>query len=190
MDPIGNNENRNPKSLGRIGFNTELKGNIQFKNNISVKNKKLIPRTPLKSKMNLINKNPQQENTKEDKALKYPLLKSISSSNINNDFNNDNINEEDDNYNKNAFKDEAEDYMHMNQDTIILNNNEENDGNFELVRPKLNDGILNEFNPFGNNGNNNYVLGAHFDEEGKKEYDDYFNSPDENDLNDYFNYRL
>ena len=191
MEPKGNNENRNPKSLGRIGYNTAFKGNIQLKNNISVKNKKLIARTPLKSKMNIISENPQQKDTKDDKVLKYPLLKSISSSNINNNsFKNDlnnNIIEEHDTYNGNAFKDQAEDFMHMNQDEIILNNDEENDGNFELVRPKLNVEILNEFNPFGNIGNNNYVFAAHIDESGKKEYDDYFNSPDEKDLDDSFN---
>jgi hypothetical protein len=46
--------------------------------------------------------------------------------------------------------------------------------------------IMEEYNPFRNYENNNYVLGAHFDEEGKKKYDDYFNSPDaeENELNE------
>ena len=29
----------------------------------------------------------------------------------------------------------------------------------------------------------NYALGAHFKKKKKKEYDDYFNSPDEDDIN-------
>ena len=37
-----NNENQNPKSLGRIGYHTVFKENIQSKNNISVKNKKIF----------------------------------------------------------------------------------------------------------------------------------------------------
>ena len=35
-----NNENKNPKSMGRIGYNTAFKNNIQFKNNIFSKNQK------------------------------------------------------------------------------------------------------------------------------------------------------
>ena len=186
------NENQNPKSLGRVGFNTSFKENIQFKNNISVKNKKIIPRTPLKSKMNILNVNPQPLDAKENKCLKYPLLKSISSSNINNNNkfqnslkinnnnSNNNINEEDDKYNENALDDEPEDFMHMNQNEIELNNDDENENNVIAERKKLKVGILNEFNPFENyENNNNYVLGANFDENGKKQYDDYFNSPDE-----------
>ena len=187
-----NNENQNPKSLGRIGYHTVFKENIQSKNNISVRNKKDLPRTPLKSKMNLLNTNPQPLDTKDSKCLKYPLLKSISSSNINNNNkfqnplnNNNSISEEEnDTYNENALEDEPEDFMHMNQNEICLNNDDENENDFILERPKLKVEILNEFNPFSNYGNNNYALGAHFDEDGKKQFDDYFNSPDEKDLDD------
>ena len=74
--------------------------------------------------------------------------------------------------------------MHMNQNEIELNNDDENENDFILEKPKLKVEILNEFNPFKNYENNNYVLGAHFDDEGKKQYDDYFNSPDEQNLDD------
>ena len=105
-----NNENKNPKSLGRLGFNTAFKNNFQLKNNIFSKNQKLEPRTPLKSKINLMNNNNSQIpiDNKDNKCLKYPLLKSISSSNININHNkinntNNNIYEEDDDekYNEN-----------------------------------------------------------------------------------------
>ena len=192
MENIRNNENKIPNSLRKIGYNTSFKEIIQFKNNISIsiKNKKILPRTPLKSKMNILCTNPQPLNTKNNKYINYPLLKSISSSNyynvnkLLNNLNNNNINEENDIYNENALEDEPEDFMHMNQNEICLNNDDENENDFILERPKLKVEILNEFNPFSNYGNNNYALGAHFDEDGKKQFDDYFNSPDEKDLDD------
>ena len=181
-----NNENKNPKSLGKLGFNTAFKNNFQLKNNIFSKNQKLEPRTPLKSKINLMNNNNSQIpiDNKDNKCLKYPLLKSISSSNININHNkinntNNNIYEEDDDekYNENALEDEPEDFMHMNENEIYINNNEEN---YEapLNLPKAN---LKLENIFENILDSNYTLGAHFDDEGKKKYDDYFNSPDEVD---------
>ena len=186
MENIRNSENQNIKSLGKIGYNTAFKENIQFKNNNSIKNKKILPRTPLKSKINILKKNPQPLVIKNNKCLNYPILKSISSYNINNNniFQN-RINymyEENEVYNENALEDEPEDFMHMNQNEIYLNNEEENQYEFNLKKPTLKVEILNEFNPFVNYGNNYYVIGAHFDDDGKKEYDDYFNSPNENDL--------
>ena len=80
MEPLSHDENNNPKSLGHIGYNTAFKNKIQFKNNFFSKK---LARTPLKSKLNLMNSS-QEDNSKNVKALKYPLLKSISSTNINN----------------------------------------------------------------------------------------------------------
>ena len=122
MENIRNSENQNIKSLGKIGYITAFKENIQFKNNNSIKNKKNLPRTPLKSKMNLLNKNIQPLGIKNKKSLNYTILKSISSNNINNNniFQN-NINyiyEENEVYNENALEDEPEDFMHMNQNEI------------------------------------------------------------------------
>ena len=191
MDNLENIENKNPKSLGRIGYSTAFKNNIQLKNNISSKNRQLNPRTPLKSTINIMNNsNLQPLNKRDNKCLKYPLLKSISSSNINirnqNSFNNNIINNENNHneaYNKKALEDEPEDFIHMNENEIHLNNEEEN-YNFCLKNPKMNVVIMDDIIPFSNYENNNYVLAAHFDDNGKKEYDDYFNSPDENDLNE------
>ena len=185
-----NNENKNPKSMGRIGYNTAFKNNIQFKNNIFSKNQKNTHRTPLKSTINIINNTNHQPLDYKDnnKCIKYPLLKSISSSNIgkNNYHHNiiNNGNDDNDTYNENALDDEPEDFMHMNENEIWLNNEGENNI-ISIKKPKINVVIMNDLNPFGIYGNNNYVLGAHFDENGKKEYDDYFNSPDENDLNEF-----
>ena len=185
MEHKENNENKNPKSLGRLGFNTAFKNNFQLKNNIFSKNQKNEPRTPLKSTINLMNNNSQiPMDNKNNKCLKYPLLKSISSSNININHNkinntNNNIynNNDDEKYNENALEDEPEDFMHMNENEIYINNNEEN---YEdpLNIPKAN---LKLENIFENILDSNYTLAAHFDEEGKKKYDDYFNSPDEED---------
>ncbi len=198
MENFENNENQNPKSLGRLGYNTAFKNNFHFKNNIFSKNQKMAPRTPLKSKINIMNNtNPQPLDYKDNnKYIKYPLLKSISSSNIgknkyqNGLINNNNIlnnnDNEDDTYNENALEDEPDDFMHMNENEIYINNDGENN-NISLNKPKMNVCIMNDLNPFGVYGNDNYVFGAHFDENGKKEYDDYFNSPDENenDLNEF-----
>ena len=201
MDSIGNKENNNPKSLGRIGYNTTLKGNIPIKKNVFSKNQKLVSRTPLKSNLNIMNINQKPFDIKDKKPLQYPLLKSVSSSNINiknnKNFINNNIEEgnDDDNdydekYNENALEDEPEDFMHMNEDKIILINDNEYDdemlNDYLFKKKELNVEILNEINPFANYKNNYYALGAHFDEKGKKEYDDYFKSPDpdEDDLDE------
>ena len=124
MEPVSNDENNYPKSLGRLGYNTTYKTNLQFnKNNLSKK----LARTPLKSKLNLMN------SSQNEKVLKYPLLKSISSSNINfknkeqisNIINNNDIYnnyDEEDEYNKDALPDEIEDFMHINENDIIIKN--------------------------------------------------------------------
>ena len=185
MEHKENIENKNPKSLGRLGLNTAFKNNFQLKNNIFSKNQKNEPRTPLKSTINLMNNNSQiPMDNKNNKCLKYPLLKSISSSNINinhnkikNNTHNIYLNDDDEKYNENALEDEPEDFMHMNENEIYINNNEEN---YEapLNLPKAN---IKLENIFENILDSNYTLAAHFDEEGKKKYDDYFNSPDEED---------
>ena len=187
---IKNDENKNPKSVGKIGYNTAFKNNVQFKNKIFTKNPKLPSRTPLKSKMNIIEANSQHLYNKEEKnnkLLNYPLLKSISSHNIENknfqsSFNN-NLNN-DETYNENALKDEANDFMHINENEIKIINDEEEINSASLQKPKLNVQIMSEINPFRNN-ENNYCFAAHFDDEGKKVYDDYSNSPDENDLDKF-----
>ena len=131
MEPVSNDENNYPKSLGRLGYNTAYKNTIQFnKNNLSKK----LARTPLKSKLNLMNSSQEQNSIKNqnEKMLKYPLLKSISSSNINFKnkknisyaINNDdtyNYDEEDE-YNKDALPDEIEDFMHIHENEIIMKN--------------------------------------------------------------------
>ena len=115
MERFENNENIGPKSLRRLRFNTAFKNNFQFINSISIKNQKIEPRTPL---IQLDNKN--------KKYLKYPLLKSISSSNINFNHNkksnkiNDKYNYEDDKYNENALEDEPQDFMHINENKIYI----------------------------------------------------------------------
>ena len=79
------------------------------------------------------------------------------------------IYEDKDTYNENALEDEAEDFMHIHEDEIYINNDNEDDNqSFSLKKLKMNVTIMEEYNPFRNYENNNYVLGAHFDEEGKK----------------------
>ena len=188
MEPVSNDENNYPKSLGHIPYNTAYKNNFQFnKNNLSKK----ITRTPLKSKLNLMN------STQNEKGLKYPLLKSISSSNINlkNKKDNDEIYnyEEEDEYNKNALPDEIEDFMHINENEISIKNDIDDIDMNKATEYKKNDiKILNDvISPF--HGNDNYVLGAHFDDSdgddnninnfnSKKKFDEYFNDEANNDI--------
>ena len=195
MEPISNNdENNYPKSLGHLPYNTAYKSNFQFnKNNLSKK----IDRTPLKSKLNLMN------SAQNEQALKYPLLKSISSSNINlknkKDINNTlNINnnndiynyEEEDEYNKNALPDEIEDFMHINENEIDIKNDIDDIDMNKVTEYKKNDiKIINDvISPF--HGNDNYVLAAHFDESddddnninNKKKFEEYFDEANNNDI--------
>ena len=210
MEPISHDENNNPKSLGRIGYNTTFKNKIQFKNNF---HSKKMARTPLKSKLNLMNTSQDQEsiNQKNGKMLKYPLLKSSSNININNkknisyDIKNNEIydydEEDEDEYNKDALPDEINDFMHVNEKEINLTNDIDN--NFQDITDykKLDIKILdNAIYPY--NENNNYVLAAHFDDSEdykneanninkeindfstKKKFDDYFEEPDDEDIFD------
>ena len=210
MEPISHDENNNPKSLGRIGYNTTFKNKIQFKNNF---HSKKMARTPLKSKLNLMNTSQDQEsiNQKNGKMLKYPLLKSSSNINIHNkknisyDINNNEIydydEEDEDEYNKDALPDEINDFMHVNEKEINLTNDIDN--NFQDITDykKLDIKILdNAIYPY--NENNNYVLAAHFDDSEdykneanninkeindfstKKKFDDYFEEPDDEDIFD------
>ena len=87
MNIIPQDENKYPKSLGRL----------VCKNNLS----KILVRTPLKSKLNLMN------SIQNKKMMKYPLLKSINKNDI---------------YNKDALPDEIEDFMHINENEIIIQN--------------------------------------------------------------------
>ena len=210
MEPISHDENNNPKSLGHIGYNTAFKNKIQFKNNF---HSKKIARTPLKSKLNLMNTSQDQEsiNQKNGKILKYPLLKSSSNINIHNkknisyDIKNNEIydydEEDEDEYNKDALPDEINDFMHVNEKEINLTNDIDN--NFQDITDykKLDIKILdNAIYPY--NENNNYVLAAHFDDSEdykneanninkeindfstKKKFDDYFEEPDDEDIFD------
>ena len=210
MEPISHDENNNPKSLGRIGYNTTFKNKIQFKNNF---HSKKMARTPLKSKLNLMNTSQDQEsiNQKNGKILKYPLLKSSSNINIHNkknisyDIKNNEIydydEEDEDEYNKDALPDEINDFMHVNEKEINLTNDIDN--NFKDITDykKLDIKILdNAIYPY--NENNNYVLAAHFDDSEdykneanninkeindfstKKKFDDYFEEPDDEDIFD------
>ena len=210
MEPISHDENNNPKSLGRIGYNTTFKNKIQFKNNF---HSKKMARTPLKSKLNLMNTSQDQEsiNQKNGKMLKYPLLKSSSNMNIHNkknisyDIKNNEIydydEEDEDEYNKDALPDEINDFMHVNEKEINLTNDIDN--NFQDITDykKLDIKILdNAIYPY--NENNNYVLAAHFDDSEdykneanninkeindfstKKKFDDYFEEPDDEDIFD------
>ena len=210
MEPISHDENSNPKSLGRIGYNTAFKNKIQFKNNFHTKK---LARTPLKSKLNLMNSSQGQNsiNSQNEKVLKYPLLKSISSSNINfhnkknisYDLNNNEIydyDEEDEyEYNKDALPDEISDFMHVKENEVnIVNDVEDMDNNeikeitgYKKQGIKIMDDVINPFCE-----NNNYVLAAHFESDdednnrnengignnNKKKFDDYFNEPDEIDM--------
>jgi len=210
MEPISHDENNNPKSLGRIGYNTTFKNKIQFKNNF---HSKKMARTPLKSKLNLMNTSQDQEsiNQKNGKILKYPLLKSSSNINIHNkknisyDIKNNEIydydEEDEDEYNKDALPDEINDFMHVNEKEINLTNDIDN--NFKDITDykKLDIKILdNAIYPY--NENNNYVLAAHFDDSEdykndanninkeindfstKKKFDEYFEEPDDEDIFD------
>ena len=210
MEPNSHDENNNPKSLGRIGYNTAFKNKIQFKNNF---HSKKMARTPLKSKLNLMNTSQDQEsiNQKNGKMLKYPLLKSSSNINIHNkknisyDIKNNEIydydEEDEDEYNKDALPDEINDFMHVNEKEINLTNDIDN--NFQDITDykKLDIKILdNAIYPY--NENNNYVLAAHFDDSEdykneanninkeindfstKKKFDDYFEEPDDEDIFD------
>ena len=210
MEPISHDENNNPKSLGRIEYNTTFKNKIQFKNNF---HSKKMARTPLKSKLNLMNTSQDQEsiNQKNGKILKYPLLKSSSNINIHNkknisyDIKNNEIydydEEDEDEYNKDALPDEINDFMHVNEKEINLTNDIDN--NFQDITDykKLDIKILdNAIYPY--NENNNYVLAAHFDDSEdyknetnninkeindfstKKKFDDYFEEPDDEDIFD------
>ena len=211
MEPISHDENNNPKSLGRIGYNTAFKNKIQFKNNFHTKK---LARTPLKSKLNLMNSSQGQNsiNSHNEKVLKYPLLKSISSSNINfhnkknisYDLNNNEIydydEEDEDEYNKDALPDEITDFMHVKENEVnIVNDVEDIDNNeikeitgYKKQGIKIMDDVINPFCE-----NNNYVLAAHFESDdgednnrngngignnNKKKFDDYFNEPDEIDM--------
>ena len=177
MEPISHDENSNPKSLGRIGYNTAFKNKIQFKNNFHTKK---LARTPLKSKLNLMNSSQGQNsiNSHNEKVLKYPLLKSISSSNINfhnkknisYDLNNNEIydydEEDEDEYNKDALPDEISDFMHVKENEVnIVNDVEDMDNNeikeitgYKKQGIKIMDDVINPFCE-----NNNYVLAAHFE---------------------------
>ena len=210
MEPISHDENNNPKSLGRIGYNTTFKNKIQFKNNF---HSKKMARTPLKSKLNLMNTSQDQEsiNQKNGKMLKYPLLKSSSNINIHNkknisyDIKSNEIydydEEDEDEYNKDALPDEINDFMHVNEKEINLTNDIDN--NFQDITDykKLDIKILdNAIYPY--NENNNYVLAAHFDDSEdykndanninkeindfstKKKFDEYFEEPDDEDIFD------
>lgn len=208
MEPISHDENNNPKSLGRIEYNTAFKNKIQFKNNFFSKK---MARTPLKSKLNLMNSSHGQ-NSQNGKILKYPLLKSISSSNINfknkknvnfsYDMNNNEIydydEEDEDEYNKDALPDEIEDFMHINENKINIENDINDIDNKkmkEITDYKKFDIKIFDNEIFPENGNN-YELGAHFDDndddnnnkevgfDNKKKFDDYFNQPDEVDMID------
>ena len=203
MEPISHDENNNPKSLGRIGYNTAFKNKIQFKNNF---HSKKLARTPLKSKLNLMNSSQEQNsiNSQNEKVLKYPLLKSISSSNINfrnkknisYDLNNNEIydydEEDEDEYNKDALPDEISDFMHIKENEInVVNDIEDIDDNNmkEITGYKKQDiKILDDvINPFGEN--NNYVLAAHF-EESDDDYNNnnYSNNGNQNNaINNYSN---
>ena len=211
MEPISHDENSNPKSLGRIGYNTAFKNNIQFKNNFYSKK---LARTPLKSKLNLMNSS-QEENSKNVKQLKYPLLKSVSSSNINfhkkknvnisYELNNNEVydydEEDEDEYNKDALPDEIEDFMHINENKINIQNDINDIDNNKMKEitgyKKSNMKILdNVISPFGANGDK-YELAAHFDDSdednnngnvnefnSKNKFDQYFNEPDDIDMID------
>ena len=211
MEPISHDENSNPKSLGRIGYNTAFKNNIQFKNNFYSKK---LARTPLKSKLNLMNSS-QEENSKNVKQLKYPLLKSVSSSNINfhkkknvnisYELNNNEVydydEEDEDEYNKDALPDEIEDFLHINENKINIQNDINDIDNNKMKEitgyKKSNMKILdNVISPFGANGDK-YELAAHFDESdednnngngnefnSKNKFDQYFKEPDEVDMID------
>ena len=212
MEPITHDENNNPKSLGRIGYNTAFKNKIQFKNNF---HSKKLARTPLKSKLNLMNSSQEQNsiNSQNEKMLKYPLLKSISSSNINfrnkknisYDLNNNEIydydEEDEDEYNKDALPDEISDFMHIKENEInVVNDIEDIDDNNmkEITGYKKQDiKILDDvINPFGEN--NNYVLAAHFEESDEDDNNNnYSNNGNQNNainnfsnkkkFDDYFN---
>ena len=210
MEPISHDENNNPKSLGRIRYNTTFKNKIQFKNNF---HSKKMARTPLKSKLNLMNTSQDQEsiNQKNGKMLKYPLLKSSSNINIHNkknisyDIKNNEIydydEEDEDEYNKDALPDEINDFMHVNEKEINLTNDIDNNFQYITDYKKLDIKILdNAIYPY--NENNNYVLAAHFDDSEdykneanninkeindfstKKKFDDYFEEPDDEDIFD------
>jgi len=197
MEPISHDENNNPKSLGRIGYNTAFKNKIQFKNNF---HSKKLARTPLKSKLNLMNSSQEQNsiNSQNEKALKYPLLKSISSSNINfrnkknisYDLNNNEIydydEEDEDEYNKDALPDEISDFMHIKENEInVVNDIEDIDDNNmkEITGYKKQDiKILDDvINPFGEN--NNYVLAAHFEESDEDDNNNNYNGTNGNQNN-------
>ena len=197
MEPISHDENNNPKSLGRIGYNTAFKNKIQFKNNF---HSKKLARTPLKSKLNLMNSSQEQNsiNSQKEKVLKYPLLKSISSSNINfrnkknisYDLNNNEIydydEEDEDEYNKDALPDEISDFMHIKENEInVVNDIEDIDDNNmkEITGYKKQDiKILDDvINPFGEN--NNYVLAAHFEESDEDDNNNNYNGNNGNQNN-------
>ena len=206
MEPISHDENSNPKSLGRIGYNTAFKNKIQFKNNFHTKK---LARTPLKSKLNLMNSSQGQNsiNSQNEKVLKYPLLKSISSSNINfhnkknisYDLNNNEIydyDEEDEyEYNKDALPDEITDFMHVKENEVnIVNDVEDMDNNeikeitgYKKQGIKIMDDVIN---PFCENNNNNYVLAAHFesdDDEDNNRNGNGIGNNNKKKFDDYFN---
>ena len=199
MEPISQDENSNPKSLGRIGYNTAFKNKIQFKNNF---HSKKMARTPLKSKLNLMNTSQDQIsiNKKNDKILKYPLLKSHSNININNKKNvsyeikdneiYDYDEEDEDEYNKDALPDEINDFMHINENEINIINDIDNDikdiTGYKKQDIKIIDNVMYPYNE-----NNNYVFAAHLDDSdddnkikdfsSKKKFDEYFDEPDDDE---------
>jgi hypothetical protein len=147
-------------------------------------------------------------NSHNEKVLKYPLLKSISSSNINfhnkknisYDLNNNEIydydEEDEDEYNKDALPDEITDFMHVKENEVnIVNDVEDMDNNeikeitgYKKQGIKIMDDVIN---PFCENNNNNYVLAAHFesddDDEDNNRNGNGIGNNNKKKFDDYFN---
>ena len=114
---------------------------------------------------------------------------------LNNNNNEINDYDEDDEYNKDALPDELDDFMHINENEIIIKNEFENERNEITGYKKPNVKIFeNVVSPFGDN--DNYVLAAHFDDSdgdnnneinNKKKFDEYFDDTDDIDMDDSVN---
>ena len=174
MSIIPHKENIIPKSFGHILYNTKFKNKIKYNEIYFNKN---LPLTPLKSNINIMN------STKDENVLKYPLLKSISSFNINSK-NKKNIYDydEEDEYNKNALPDEIEDFMHIHENEIIIKNAFDNINIFSKYK-KLNINLpKNNNNSFSRNKNyiekidlNNNIKANNISKKQYNEFNEYFN---------------
>ena len=163
MNPLQNDENKNPKphTVHRL-FGSDFKSN-----NFSLNNKfsKFGSRTPLKSRINQ-NKENQENQIFNDKIKNHSILKSSNFSYLNPD---------DDFYNNcNEFNNSPEDFGFFIENKMSIENEPVPKLKFDFGDDAKLETNLNQFIE-----NENYIIGAHLDEDGYNWFNEYFNSGDD-----------